>query len=462
MSTHVLSKNPSKLMQWINRLWVPIILVVISLGYSGAITLMHTKALSPLDEWVYSDYLDKVPTQLMVRQGEYIGHTALERIACNGIFPYGQMGQPCGSSLNDPSKFPFGGKTTADAYTPFYFATTWATGEAIHTVLGVDELTGWRLVSTLWLAATMVLLFILFKRFRVPSLLTIALGLAFIASPYSWWTYTYVSTDTSTAFFGLLLLILTFRFLEGKSSAWPLVIFSAVAVLFKITNVLGVCLAALIILLTWLWELRKTSWEHGWRSLRPDGSRRSLSLPLFGVISIAAAVLAELGWLKLRTALAVGPAPVIPDSPLGIHGLLEQTMNFLPGTITSNVVVAGGNGNFALPLLSWMVQPLAWICIAGVAGAFMALRVRSTMAPLTISVFVSSVLFAPMLALFVKIFIGSYFVLPSRYGGVLLGAFLLMAALTMRNRYAAWLILAYSTTLGIVLLVGTHQLMAHA
>ncbi|WP_313541053.1 glycosyltransferase family 39 protein [Leifsonia aquatica] len=447
---------------WWRRFWVPVVLVLIALGYSGTTTLLHTKALSPVDEWVYSDYLDKVPTELMVHQGEFIGPEALGRIACDGVYPYGPMGQPCGSSYNNPAKFPFAGKTSADAYTPIYFASTWAIGKVFHLIPGVSELEGWRLTGALWLAATMVMLYLVFRRFAIHPVAIIGLGTAFIVSPFSWWTYTYVSTDAPSAFFGALLLLLTLRYLSGKGSGWWIVGFSALAVLVKVTNILGVCLAALVLLLNWLWEVRRTRWTDGWRSLRPAVGRRSLGLPLFGVLAVAAAVIAQLGWLALHRALAVGPAAEQGISgPLGGKALLEQTVSFLPGTLTSNVIIAGSGGSSALPMYGWALAPLSWLCVVGVLGAFFALRMRTRLAPLVVSTAIASVLFAPMLAVVVKITTGSYFPLPARYGAVLLVAFLLMAAIQLKNRWASWIVLGYSVALGVAMVALTYQLSLH-
>lgn len=453
--------EPTRFGVWWRRFWVPVVLVLIALGYGGTTTLLHTKALSPVDEWVYSDYLDKVPTELLVHQGELVGTEARERIACDGIYPYGLMGQPCGSSYNDPAKFPFAGKTSADAYTPIYFASTWAVGKVFQLIPGVSDLEGWRLTGSLWLAATVLVLYLIFRRFNIHPVATIGIGTALIVSPFSWWTYTFVSTDAPSAFFGGLLLLLALRYIAGRGSGWWIVGVSALAVLVKVTNILGVCLAALVLLLTWLWELKRTRWSDGWRSLRPDGERRSLGLPAFAVYSVVAAVVAQLSWLGLHRMLAVGPAANQGVSnTFGVQALLEQTVNFLPGTLTSTVVVAGANGSTssALPMYWWALVPLTWLCTVGVLGSFFALRMRSRLAPLIVSIAIASVAFSPMLAVVIKVTTGSYFTLPGRYGAVLLVAFLLTVGLLVRNRWAAWVILGYSALLGVGMIVVTYHL----
>lgn len=436
---------------WLRMFWVPVLLAVVALGYSGASTLMHSKSLSPIDEWVYSDYLDKVPTELLVHQGETIGEDALNRMACNGVYPYGPMGAKCGSSYRDVAKFPFAGKTSADAYTPAYFALTWVVGGAIH-LTGIDQLASWRLTGALWLAATMVLLFLLFRKFGVSPPVTVALGLAFIVSPFAWWTYTYVSTDAPSVFFTALLVLLATRFVRAEGSGWWVVGISALAVFFKVTNILAVCLIGLYLVFVWFWELRRTRWSDGWRTQRSGLERRSLALPMIAVVSVIAGVVTQLIWLQVHKALAVGPsANQGLGGPLSLKQLADQLTNFLPGALTSNVVITGGSG-YALPIFNWAVAPLSWICIAGVVGAFWSARMRGRLGPIILATAVASVAFAPMLAVVLTVTTGSYFELPPRYGAPLIAVFLLMPALLIRNRWATWAITGYAVLLGIAML----------
>ncbi|MCI0158215.1 hypothetical protein KNO15_16055 [Leifsonia shinshuensis] len=446
-------RSSDRFTAWLRRFWVPVLLVVVALGYGGTVTAMHSKSLSPIDEWVYSDYLDKVPTELLVHQGETIGHEALDRMACNGVFPYGPMGAKCGSSYSDIAKFPFQGKTSADAYTPTYFGITWVVGGAIHLATGIDQLTSWRLTGPLWLAGTMVALFLLFRSFRVPPAVTVALGLAFIVSPFTWWTYTFVSTDAPTVLLATLLVLLGTKYARGRLSGWWLVGLSAFAVLMKVTNILAVCLLALYLVFVWLWELRKTRWTDGWRTQRPGVERRSLGLPLFAVLSVGAGIATQVAWLAVHRALAIGPsANQGLGGPLSLKSLAVQLTNFLPGTLTSNVWITGGSG-YALPIFDWAVAPLSWICIAGVLGAFWSARVRGRTGPIIIATAIASVAFAPMLAVALTVTTGSYFALPPRYGAPLLPVFLLMPALLIRNRWATWLIIGYGAALGIAMLI---------
>lgn len=431
----------------LKRAWVPLVLVAASLIVPGAVTVLHSDALSPIDEWVYVDYLYKLPTEGILLQGEEIGKEALEIMACNGVTPYGPMGPACGSDYSVVSEFPFGGITSADAYTPIYFAITRVVGDTIHILTGTDQLTAWRLTGPLWLALSMVVFYLLLRKWAVHPLAVLAIGLAFIASPFSWWTYTYVSTDAPSFLVGALLILLATRYVRGEGSGWWIPALSVLAVLTKVTNILGVCLVALILAFHWIAEFRSTSWS-GPRTRRPNiPNRYSLALPGIAAASVMLASVAQLAWLALRRAMAIGmPADQSIGIALDTQELVSQMTNFLPGTIVANVNIAGSTG-YALPVPGFVVAPLSWICIAGVIGAFWALGERSRHAPLVIAVALSAALFAPMLAIVIQVTTGGYYTLPPRYGAPILAGFLLLAGMTMTNRWATWILLTYAVAL---------------
>lgn len=425
-------------------LWVPVVLIIASFGMSAVVTANHGPALSPVDEWVYVDYLFKLPSQGIVHEGEKIGKDALTIMSCDGVKPYGPMGPACGSSLDDLATFPYKGITSADAYTPAYFAVTRVLGDGIHAITGISELSAWRLTGALWLGLGTTLLYLLLRLWRIRRPVILGLGMALIASPFAWWTYSYVSTDAPSLAFGILILFAAVKFGRGHWSGWWLVTISTVAVLFKVTNILGVCLAALYLLVLWILELKETHWS-GWRTGRPhQPGRTALGVPAFAVMALVASVSAQVLWLAYRSSVAVG-APV--DQAIGIpltpEELVSQVVTFLPRTIISNVNVSGST-NLAYSIPGFVVEPLSWICIAGVLGAFWTLRKGSPLAPLAVSVTLAALFFPPMLAIIIHVTTGSYFPLPPRYGAAILGGILLLAGLTIRNRWAVVILLAYA------------------
>ena len=434
-------------------LWVPVVLVIASFGMSAVVTANHGPALSPVDEWVYVDYLFKLPVQGIVYEGEKIGKEALVIMSCDGVTPYGPMGPECGSSVADLSTFPYKGVTSADAYTPAYFAVTRVVGDAIHTVTGINQLSSWRVTGALWLGLASVLLYKLLRQWRIGRPIILGLGLSVIASPFAWWTYSYVSTDAPSLAFGILILLAAVKIGRGQWSGWWLPVISTVAVLFKVTNVLGVCLAALYLLILWLLERKETQWV-GWKTRRPhQQDRSSLGLLVFAVAALGASVTAQVAWLAFRSAEAVGnPVNQAIGIPLTPEELVSQVATFLPGTIVSNVNVTGST-DLAYAIPGFVVAPLTWICITGVLGAFWTLRKGSKLAPIVVSVTMAALFFAPMLAIIIQLTTSNYFPLPPRYGAAILGSFLLLAGLTIRNRWAIGILLAYSVSLYTYVLV---------
>jgi hypothetical protein len=445
--------------KFVRKQAVPIVLVAMALGTSSAVTLLHGDALSPIDEWVYVDYLYKIPDQGIVLKGEEIGEEALDIIACDGVTPYGPMGAPCGGDYSNPGDFPFGGITSADPYTPIYFAVTRFVGDFISAVTGVDQLVGWRLTSPLWLVAGVLALAALMRQWRAKETAVLAVGLAFIGSPFSYWTYSYVSTDAPAFFFGALLLYLATRFVRGEVNGWWIIVVGTIGTLIKVTNVLAVGLVALYVLSHWLAEVRRVRAETGERWGGVRGTRRLLGV---AVGASAAAILSQAVWLTVNRLTAVTDARAEQgiSYQLTVDALLAQFANFLPGTIVSNVNIAGSTG-LAFPIPGYAVAPLSWLCIAGVLGAFFLLKRGESTAPLVIAIAIASVAFAPALSLAFQIITSSYFSFPARYGAAILPGFLLLAGLLLKNRVAVWLVVGYgfalcAVTVVIAALLGPH------
>ena len=430
----------SRFRAWTLLNWVPIVLVLASLLVTGVVTVRHTQALSPLDEWVYYDYTVKIPTQGIVRRGETLGRGALEQMSCFGD-AYGRRGDPCGSDYSDLSSYPQGAKTSADIYPPTYFAVTWAIGAAIHGVTGLSFLTSARLSGFFWLSGGVLVLYLLLRRFGIPKLVTLGIGLIVIASPSTYWSSTYISTDAPVLLAGAAALLFAFRAIDGRRGAWWLVAIAVVGALTKVTTLLGVGLAVLIMLMYALWRRRGEPLER-------DHRRR---IVLIALVSGVSAVAATALWFGVRALIAVGPAigqGVESTGPLGVRWLLNMTTVFLePGPL----LFAGWNPGWRLPAIVGL--PMQWLPIAGVIGAlFMATRSIATKS-FGIATAVSILLFAPLLALAMSVLLGGVYPVPPRYGIALIPAFLTALALIVRNRLATWLLIGYGAFCCLVIIV---------
>lgn len=435
-------------LRWARRFWVTLVLVAVGLGTASTIAVVHGEALSPIDEWVYVDYLYKLPSHGIVLKGEPIGEDALNIMACYGVTPYGPMGPACGGDYRDLKAFPFGGITSADQYTPIFFVVTRVVGDAIRSVTGVDDVTGWRLTSPLWLAGGLIAFVALLRQWRVHPIAQLALGLAFIGSPFSYWTYTYVSTDAPAFMFGALLLYLVTRFTRGSPVGLWLVILSVAATLIKTTNILGVGLVVITLLIGLGVRKRKfgeSSLEGQPSLVSTLGFAAVITLATFGSLAF---------WMYLNSVTAASHlrAEQGVSRVLNLDELLAQVTNFLPGTIVSNVNIAGSTG-YALPIPGYATVPLSWLCVAGVIGALFLLTQDSKKVSMVLSVVIAAALFAPTLALALQVVTGNYFTLPPRYGASLLPGFLLLAGTIMKNRWASGLVAVYGGVMCIALVI---------
>jgi len=436
---------------WFGKRWVPLVLVFASFVMGFTVTAHHSQALSPIDEWVYADYLYKLPQQPIIERGEKIGPEALELMACVGVREYGPMGAACRAPHPDISKFPQHGISSADSYTPIYFVTTWAAAKAIQLVTPFSLVEAARYTGAFWLAGGMLLFWWFLRLFRVHPVVVLGLGLAVIASPFAWWTYTFVSTDAPSFALGTFALIAAVKYVRGQWSGWWLPLIGAVATLVKISNILGVALVCLYLLIEFvLRRLRSRRRGFEWaRSVRGAGDD---GLLVVAIASAVAAIAAEAVWLVIQSAVAIGPGVNQGITiPLKALDLGQQFVNFLPGTIVSNVHITGSIVP-GLPIPEYLIIPLSWICIAGVIGAFAHYRWRRTNSSLVYAIAIAAIFFAPLLAIALSL-MGSYFPIPARYGAVILPGVLLTVGLIVKNRFLMAVLVAYPLTLLIIILI---------
>lgn len=415
---------------WLRRSWVPLVLVTAAMAMCGTVTVQHHQQFSPYDEWVYYDYVMKIPTQGIVRQGEYVGSAALEAMACVGD-GYGPRGQVCtgpNGHYKAPAHYPQEGKTTADAYTPLYFDVTWGLGTAIKFVTGLDFLTAARLSGFFWLAGGLIAFSALARELKFNKLLTVGLGLVLVGSVASKYAFTYISTDASAFVSGAVLLLFALRFIRGKTSGWWLVPLAVVAVLLKITNIFAVGLVAVFLLTFALLKWRQRS--H-WPPDRPS----PLKIGVLTTTFILASLLAQGAWLVIRAAIAVGDGPNQGvDVPISIRGIAATVTTFigLPGTRTVDGL---------------LTLPLAILTIVGIFGFFLQAKGSGEKRALSIATVVSATLFGPLLLVVMGIVLGAAFPVVPRYSQSLVPAFFAAIAFTAHNKLSRYLVLGYGIAL---------------
>lgn len=436
----------SRPMIWARSNWVPLVLVLISLLYGGAITVLHDDTASPIDELVYIDYTYKTFSQGMVFEGEQFGPDVTQFVACEGVFPFGTLGQECGSTRIEYDSLPNGGLTTGAPYTPVYFWITRVVGDAIQFVSGLSTVTSWRLTGPIWLALGMFLFSRLLAKWKVSKSTTFTMGLLFIASPFAWWSFTYLSTDVTAFVFGAAMLLLATGVARHERSPWWFVPLVFVAALFKITNLL---ILGLVLIFFLIHSISNGASRR--RSATANGLVRS-QFSLWGALSASVIVgaLVQVLWTRLLPVLAVSEARADQGVSRELRGMdLLTLFSMSPAAAITHNPVAGINGG---QLLTAAYQPLAWVAIASVFGALMSIRWGTERGPIVWATAIASIVALPALGVAFYVMTGSYFDLPGRYAGSLIPAVLLLGGFLLKSRVAQVVLWCYS---GLLMLVAS-------
>lgn len=398
---------------------------------SLAIVVVHVPkhhAVSPIDEYVYIDYFAKVFDQGVVHRGEETGEYAREYLACHGVRSIGPYPESlCATDgAGFDSAYPNSGVTSADLYTPLYFAMTRVLAQPL-VWLGVELTDAGRYVGGLWLAAGGILLYLTIVRLRVSRLVAAGISLMAVGSLSAYWSNTYISTDATALMAGALVAFIAIpMLLEARwRSVLALSAASAVLVALKLQNLLAVGVVA-----AWLLGVALVS---AWRQSGKPGIRLRTWIRDRRSIAALSAVLVGLAvqgvWVLIRSAIAVGPQPDQGvEARFSPQAVFLELFKFFPG-VAVGALPPEYVGQFGLAAAALMTSVIA----AGVIGLMVRATVGSNEEILGITVLVVSVLAGPALAVANVLVGGYYFILVARYGSALLPAMLLCSALLFRS-----------------------------
>ncbi|MFZ4843542.1 hypothetical protein [Mycetocola saprophilus] len=403
---------------WTVRILSVLLLVAASMAFVGVGAAQHN-SLSPIDEYVYIDYLAKVGSQGAVASGEATGEFAREFLDCHGV-QYAMEPRPefCGTGVSGVDEdYPFGGANTADLYTPIYFAITRVLAQPLMTLGGMDLVAAGRLVGAVWLAAAAVLLAGSLRRLGADRILSVAAPLLLIGSLPIWWSTTFVTTDATAPVAGAALLYVTVRWAQSGRGAWMLPTIALVATLAKLQNLMAVAACAIaLVVLAWRRSLPKAVTTR--RVVTVLGSM--LILPLIG----------QGVWSVLRPKLAdpLSGAQGITQ-PLTGDALVREVLKFFGSYTTS------GRDPLLFNAPGYLVATvLGWAIVGGILAALVLYGPRvvrrsevSSVTPdpenarnsllfaLALGVLIVSLLGGPLLVAALWLTGQGYFPLPTRY-----------------------------------------------
>lgn len=404
----------------------PVLVAVFAL-FSVALTVAYIDGqdeLSPFDEWVYSDYVDKLTRLDLPQSGELVDEYALELSSCRGVFVWGPTGSPCGGPYL-PEQYPQAGVTTGDLHPPTYFVVTTAGARALIAIgLTDDLLTAARLIGGLWLAGAMVLLYMLARELGAAEESAIAFAVVLAILPLTRYTNSYVTPDAANLAIGgaVALSAVLWDKKRLSSVAFVTVVFFAMAT--KPQNILVVLVAIGYVLLRGASETVE--------DISGDtGGRKRIPL-VFGLVG--AATIPILAWTAYRQLTAVGP---VPDQgvggPYGLSLLVNDSVAFV-------LRLGLGPTETGLPIPVY-AHFLTWLLIAAGLGALIYRAFREPTTQLMAATAVILVIGGPLLITANWIVNDVAVASPTRYGGSLLPAWAAVAAagFTERRR-ARWLL----------------------
>lgn len=392
----------SRIARWIAPLALVLLSVVFVLGQ-----VAQQRAFSPIDEYVYFDYVAKVPTQGFVRSGEEVGEVARNELSCRGVIGYGPMGEQCDiGPHDDDAAYPYDGETGADIYSPLYFWATWAAAQPA-TWFGVDLLDAARGVGVLWLSLTLLATFAALREMGAPRELAGGLSAALLAPPVAEWSFAYVSTDGAALASAAVLALAVVKVWRGRWSPWWFAGIAAVATLLKLQTVAVVGAGAIALILA---------------AVVDREGRRSWALILPAVVAGAGALATQVVWVLVRSATAVDERPDIGDGQPGYS--LEAVLSLAVRPLLNLGRVDSAEGLFSkLAIFAVIAVSLGAI----VSACFVPPRAEPLRFGLGVGTAVVGLLMGPLLAWLTYLMTDAFVPTPSRYAAPLIPLLLVTA-----------------------------------
>jgi hypothetical protein len=400
------------------------ILAVVTLcAISAAIVgtyIPDQEPLSPFDEWVYLDYVDKLTRLGLPQTGESIDRASLVASSCRGVFVWGPTGSPCGGPYV-PSEYPMGGITSADVHPPTYFAAN-ALLAAVLRGVGVsdDLLTSNRMVGALWLAAGLVLVAGLARLLGAPLLAATGAAAVLASLPLIRYNNSYITPDAMNVIVGAGVLITALLISRGRWPWWAMIAAGAFAGAVKTQNGLVVGAGACFLLWRVLCDRRSSG---------VDADHRLIWAAVGGVVAYVGA---QLGWILTRRILSVGPSPEQGvEIPLTFNLAIRETAAFV-----LRLGLGATEDGLAVPTYAYFALALM---LAGCVGAVFYRPWHHESWGLAASVTLLVIIGSPVLLVAELIAAGGVVPSPTRYGASLLaGVFAVLAtAFSSRLRSAA-------------------------
>lgn len=358
---------------------------------------------SPIDEYDYTDALDKADRGELSNTGDKVDQYARQVTVCRGLIAINPPApDACGLPQSDAA-VPRNGFTAADIHPPTYFFLTAVVSKAVRAVgLTNDLLIAGRLVGALWLTLGMLAMVALARAWGAGWVTPMLTAMAIGASPLLVSVSGYLTPDALGLLVGSGALLATTRWQQGRLHWGPLLLMSLIPAFVKVPFVLAPLFGAVVLLVAGL------AGSTPWRRALPGA-----------VILVAGAGAGAVLWQLVRGALAVGVPTLHPDGP---PVALSNFARFI-GYYLETVPITSGAPMPVPTMLIVAVKPLMWLLLVAALGGMLFRRRHDPLLPVCWAGMAGMVLGSSVLSLIVLLASGGFLIGEPRYGLALLPLF---------------------------------------
>jgi hypothetical protein len=419
------------------------------LVFGALIVVLHVDdytRVSPTEELQHYDYVVRVVRDHeLVRRGDHFVEESLETEACQGLdadFPIPR----CGKEHYRASDFQEGGYNTAYIHQPVYYAVTGFLADAMSGIVGSDSLfTTGRLVGVLWMGGALALSWLAMAELGIAWERRIAPLVLLACAPTVMEATATINPDATAMLAGAAVLLAVLRWERG-GRWWPAALAATLAVAFKSTNILGLGLGLLYVIVRHLQQGRDTRWGTADR----DALRRSLWV-VGGMLAGAGAI--ALVWVAYSSSVALVPTLEIPMAAR--YHVDSITLSDVLRNLTTGFTPIDGP-YIPSELRTVWIAPIATLVdrlfLVGIAVAAYAAPVRSRIRALAIATLGACLLVGPVFVVANFVLQGTYVDIPRRYGLALMPALAVGVTSLLTEKRLQWVATAGSVLVGLATL----------
>ncbi|CAM8634997.1 hypothetical protein MCEKE4_00745 [Acidimicrobiia bacterium] len=414
-----------------------LLLVLVTMVVVGHIG--RYRKFSPIDELQHVDYLLNAPGFEFPGSGDRIGQEAARAETCSRLdAPFDEAVPPCVSAPNtvDVEQLQEQGFNTAYIHPPGFYFVDGVTTRVLEVITfqKIGILTLARLAGLIWAWLAVVFLWLVFKEFGASTWIAAVGILLVMTSGAVISSVSTVNPDGTALAVGAGILWAAARWERTGRFGWLVVLFAALAVITKFSNIAGVGVALAFLLLPAFEQVMSQFRASRFKGVWTDRVRRSR-------VAIAGASLVAVGAVSLAWRVAQSVLQVVPPNELPMAQ--PTVISSFPLTAFVNswrVGISPLQSPWMASFLGseWMVASVGVVDLALVVGAVAGLFLSSAGSKGRRVAWASigcSMLFGPLLVAFLFFAQHVNFPIPPRYGLSLVAGLAVSTIPLLRTRW---------------------------